>query len=74
MTDRERGMVESHENEESQRSEVQSTDARNVTEYGNSILLQESLKDLKPLLRGAFLEIGKKFTLYQNRQSLETFR
>jgi len=52
--DRERGMVESHENQESQRSEAQSTDVRNVTEYGNSILLQESLKDLKPLLIGAF--------------------
>ena len=54
--DRERGMIESHENEEKQKSEVQLTDVRNVTEYGNSILLQESLKDLKPLLIRAFPE------------------
>ena len=47
-------MIESHENEEKQKSEVQSTDVRNVTEYGNSILLRESLKDLKTVINKSF--------------------
>jgi hypothetical protein len=36
------------------RNAAQPVEARNVKEYGNSMLLQESMKDLKPLLIDAF--------------------
>lgn len=36
------------------RNGAQPVEARNVKEYGNSMLLQESMKDLKPLLIDAF--------------------
>jgi len=36
--------------ESSKRKKVESSDIRNVTEYGNSMLLHESIKSLKPLL------------------------
>jgi len=46
-----KGLVES-----SKRKKVESSDIRNVTEYGNSMLLHESIKSLKPLLEDAFPE------------------
>ena len=57
--DRENGLIKSHEREEIQKSEARSTEVRNITEYGNSILLHESLKDLEPLLMEAFPENWK---------------
>lgn len=36
------------------RNKAQSTEARNIKEYGNSMMLHESMKDLKPLLAEAF--------------------
>ena len=33
---------------------IQSQNIRNITEYGNSMLLSEMMKDLKPLLRKGF--------------------
>lgn len=43
------GLVESRK-----RKELTSSDVRNVTEYGNSMVLHESMKSLKPLLMDAF--------------------
>lgn len=39
--------------------ERQSQNIRNITEYGNSMLLYEMMKDLKPLLRRGFPECWK---------------
>ncbi len=47
--DSEDGLIESKK-----RKSIQSSDIRNVTEYGNSMLLHRSMKDLKPLLMDAF--------------------
>jgi transposase len=40
--------------ESGKRNGTKPVEARNVKEYGNSMLLQESMKDLKPLLMDAF--------------------
>jgi len=42
--------------ESGSRKKQQSNEIRNVKEYGNSVLLHESLKDLKPILAEAFPE------------------
>ncbi len=47
--DRDEGLIESRK-----RKKLASSDIRNVTEYGNSMLLHESMKQLKPLLIDAF--------------------
>lgn len=39
------------------RNKLQSTEVRNVKEYGNSMLLHESMKDLKPQLMEAFPDL-----------------
>src|SRR5512137_2703731 len=39
------------------RNKGQSTEVRNVKEYGNSMLLHESMKDLKPHLMAAFPDL-----------------
>lgn len=47
--DKNDGLIES-----SKRKKLTSPDIRNVTEYGNSMVLHESMKPLKPLLMDAF--------------------
>ena len=47
--DKNEGLIESRT-----RKELSSSDIRNVTEYGNSMILHESMKSLKPLLMDAF--------------------
>ena len=47
--DRAEGLIESRK-----RKKLVSSDIRNVTEYGNSMILHESMKPLKPLLIEAF--------------------
>jgi hypothetical protein len=51
--DREEGFVESN-NEATQSKEATIPEVRSVTEYGNSILLHESMKEIKPLLMEGF--------------------
>lgn len=47
--DKDDGLIESRK-----RKKLASSDIRNVTEYGNSMVLHESMKTLKPLLMDAF--------------------
>ena len=47
--DKTEGLIESRK-----RKKLASSDIRNVTEYGNSMVLHESMKSLKPLLIDAF--------------------
>jgi len=47
--DKDDGLIESRK-----RKKLISSDIRNVTEYGNSMVLHESMKTLKPLLMDAF--------------------
>ena len=54
--DRELGFVESREEEKTKSKESPPPKVRSVTEYGNSVLLQEAMKDLQPLLIEAFPE------------------
>lgn len=51
--DREEGFVESN-NEATQSKNAIIPEVRSVTEYGNSILLHESMKEIKPLLMEGF--------------------
>jgi len=51
--DREEGFVESN-NEATQSKKATIPEVRSVTEYGNSILLHESMKEIKPLLMEGF--------------------
>ena len=51
--DREEGFVESN-NEATQSKNATIPEVRSVTEYGNSILLHESMKEIKPLLMEGF--------------------
>jgi hypothetical protein len=57
--DRDRGLIKSHELQECRTPETQLTEIRSVTEYGNSILLNEAMKDIQPLLREGFPENWK---------------
>lgn len=47
--DPDKGLIKS-----GKRTEIQATDIRNITEYGNSMLLHEMMKDLKYLLKKGF--------------------
>ena len=47
--DPDKGLIKSGE-----RTKIQPRDIRNITEYGNSMLLHEMMKDLKPLLKEGF--------------------
>ena len=54
--DRELGFIESRKEEKTQSKETPLPEVRTVTEYGNSALLHEAMKDLRPLLIEAFPE------------------
>ncbi len=47
--DPDKGLIES-----GGRHRIYPSDIRNITEYGNSMLLHEMIKDLKPLLKEGF--------------------
>jgi len=54
--DRELGFIESQKGEGAKSKESAPPEVRNITEYGNSALLQEAMKELQPLLKEAFPE------------------
>lgn len=54
--DREAGFIESRKEEKTRSKETALPEVRSVTEYGNSILLHEAMKDIKPLLMQGFPE------------------
>ena len=54
--DREQGFVESRKEEKTQSKEITPPEVRSVTEYGNSVLLHEAMKDIQPLLIEGFPE------------------
>ena len=52
--DREAGFIEGRKEETPQPKESKLPKVRSVTEYGNSVLLHEAMKDIKPLLMKGF--------------------
>jgi transposase len=52
--DSDKGLIESGE-----RTKIQPSNIRNITEYGNSMLLHEMMRDLMPLLRKGFPDCWK---------------
>jgi hypothetical protein len=54
--DRELGFIESRKEEKTQSKEAAPPEVRSVTEYGNSVLLHEAMKDIQPLLKEGFPE------------------
>jgi transposase len=54
--DHEQGFVESRKEEKIQSKEITPPEVRSVTEYGNSVLLHEVMKDIQPLLKEGFPE------------------
>jgi hypothetical protein len=52
--DRESGFIESRKEETPQPKKTALPEVRSVTEYGNSVLLHEAMKDIKPLLMEGF--------------------
>jgi hypothetical protein len=54
--DQEKGLIKSQERHQNQSTETQSPEIKSVTEYGNSALLHEAMKDLEPLLMEGFPE------------------
>jgi hypothetical protein len=51
--DREEGFIESNK-DAAQSNKAPIPEVRSVTEYGNSVLLHESMKEIKPLLMEGF--------------------
>ena len=54
--DRDAGFIDSRKEETSQSKKTTPPAVRSVTEYGNSVLLNEAMKDIKPLLMEGFPE------------------
>ena len=50
------GLIDRRKEETSQSKKTTPPDVRSVTEYGNSVLLHEAMKDIKPLLMEGFPE------------------
>ncbi|NMX22152.1 hypothetical protein C5S30_06970 [ANME-1 cluster archaeon GoMg4] len=58
MLDPDKGLIKS-----GGRHRIHPSDIRNITEYGNSMLLHETMRELKPLLKEDFLTVGPRSTL-----------
>ena len=48
------GLIKSHKEDSKRIKAIEPTKAKSVTEYGNAVLLQEAMKELKPLLIEGF--------------------
>jgi len=49
-----RGLIEAHEEDNQKAKAIKPTEVKSVTEYGNALLLQKAMNDLKPLLIEGF--------------------
>jgi hypothetical protein len=49
-----RGLIEAHEEDDQKAKAIKPTEVKSVTEYGNALLLQKAMNDLKPLLIEGF--------------------